>query len=592
MTETMKPRFESGEQFYDTAFYDLYTKLNYPPPWIQEGKNYSPNDAYSIMHPTWMPDTIPATPDFSIYELFQKTAKRSPDEIAVIFLDKKTTYKELDQFIGKYATLLKNLGVKKGDVVAAILPNSLQHILAFYGAAKIGAVHSPINVMYQTDEIAYQLADSNAKTIVILDLFYGKVKELHDKKLFENIIVTNLKDYAAKDAVVSDAIKPLFDIPKQQIPGTIDMFDGIKNLTPTESSYDSSPKQDIALVLYTAGTTGPSKGVVVTHFNAVYNSISHTHAFKNWNHEVNFSIMPMFHTAGYYLHLLPVLYQGGTVIPIPMFDVKDAFRIIETYKVNVIFAPPTLYIAMFGQKELTEKHDLSSLIFTIACGAPVPHAVQKGWLELTGIKLVSGWGMTETNSGGIMSIPGIKEKSESIGVPIISETKIIDEKGNIVPRNEEGEIAYRGLQLAGGYLNKKEQTKESFLPDGWFKTGDRGFIDTEDFIHFVDRIKDLIIASGYNLAPTEVENVIYQLPGVAEAAVIGIPDEYRGETVKAVVVLTPEAKEKVTPEDIIDYCRKHLATFKVPRVVEIRDALPKSAVGKILRRALREEVTG
>ncbi len=430
------------------------------------------------------------------------------------------------------------------------------------------------------------------KNFMMLDLFYGKVKELHDKKTIENVILTNLKDFAAKEAVVSETIKPLFDVPKQQIPGTIDMIDEIQDLTPLEGSYDSSPKQDIALLLYTAGTTGPSKGVEVTHFNAVYNSISHTHAFKNWDQEVNFSIMPMFHTAGYYLHLLPVFYQGGTVIPIPMFDLKDAFRIIETYKVNVIFAPPTLYIALFGQKALIQKHDISSLTFTIACGAPVPHALQKGWRELTGIKLVSGWGMTETNSGGIMSIPGIKEKSEAIGIPIISEVKIVDDKANIVPRNEEGEIAYRGLQLARGYLNKKEQTKSSFLPDGWFRTGDRGFIDNEDFIHFVDRIKDLIITSGYNLAPTEVENVIYQLPGVAEVAVIGIPDTYRGETVKAAVVLTPEAKGEVSQKDIINYCRKHLATFKVPRVVEIRDSLPKSAVGKILRRALREKVSG
>lgn len=590
MTKIMAPRFEIGEKFYDAVFYDLYKKLDYPEPWIEEGRNYSQNDSYSIMHPTWILETIPATPDLSIYELLQKTVERSPDDIAVIFFDKKTTYKELDTLIGKYAALLKTLGVKKGDVVAAILPNSLQHIVAFYGAAKIGAAHTPINVMYQADEIAYQLRDSNAKTLVMLDLVYGKVKELHDEKIVENVILTNLKDFAAKDAAVSETIKPLFDIHKEKISGTIDMLDGIKDLTPLEDSYKSSPKQDIALLLYTAGTTGTPKGVQVTHFNAVYNSISHTHAFKNWNHEVNYSIMPMFHTAGYYLHLLPVFYQGGTVIPIPMFDLKDAFKIIETYKVNVVFAPPTLYVAFLSQKALLEKHDISSLKCTIACGAPVPYAVQKGWSEVTGIKLLSGWGMTETNSGGIMSIPGIKEKSESIGVPVLSEVKIIDDNGDIVPRNQEGEIVYRGLQLARGYLNKKEQTKASFLPDGWFKTGDRGFIDNEDFVHFVDRIKDLIIASGYNLAPTEVENVIYQIPGVAEVAVIGIPDAYRGETVKAAVVLTPGAKGKVTQADIIDYCRKHLATFKVPKVVEIRDSLPKSAVGKILRRMLREEL--
>jgi long-chain acyl-CoA synthetase len=181
MTKIMAPRFEVGEKFYDAAFYDLYKKLDYPDPWIEEGRNYSQNDSYSMMHPTWLHETIPATPDVSIYELLEKTIEKYPDEIAVIFFDKKTTYKELDTLIGKYAALLKTLGVKKGDAVAAILPNSLQHIVAFYGAAKIGAAHTPVNVMYQADEIAYQLKDSNVITLVMLDLLYGKVKDLHDE---------------------------------------------------------------------------------------------------------------------------------------------------------------------------------------------------------------------------------------------------------------------------------------------------------------------------------------------------------------------------------------------------------------------------
>ena len=297
--------------------------------------------------------------------------------------------------------------------------------------------------------------------------------------------------------------------------------------------------------------------------------------------------MPMFHTAGYFLHLLPVMYQGGTVVPIPMFDIKDAFRVIETYKVNVIFAPPTLFIALMSQEKLMETHDLTSLKVSIGCGAPVPVAVQENWLRCSGVRLVNGWGMTETNSGGIISIPGIKEKPDSIGIPVYSEVKICDEMGAIVNRNVEGEICYRGLQLARGYLNKPEATAEAFLTDGWFRTGDRGLIDDEYFVHFIDRIKDLIVASGYNIAPVEVENVIYTHPAVAEVAVVGVPDEYRGETVKAVVALKAEFKDKVTDQEIMDHCRKHLATFKVPKTVLFMDSLPKSAVGKILRRVLR-----
>jgi long-chain acyl-CoA synthetase len=271
-----------------------------------------------------------------------------------------------------------------------------------------------------------------------------------------------------------------------------------------------------------------------------------------------------------------------------MFDLADAFRVIETYGVNVIFAPPTFFIAMMSNQELIKSHDITSLAVTIGCGAPVPVAVQNSWQKATGVKLVNGWGMTETNSGGIISIPGIKEKDDSIGIPVFSEVKITDEKGNIVARNQEGEICYRGLQLAKGYLNKPEETANAFLSDGWFRTGDRGYVDEEDFVHFVDRIKDLIVASGYNIAPVEVENVIYRHPGVAEVAVIGVADSYRGETVKAVVAPKPEYRDRITDKEIIELCKKHLATFKVPRAVEFRDSLPKSAVGKILRRLLRD----
>ena len=590
MGNEMIPRFKAGKNFFDQAFYDCYQGIDYPSEWLEEAKTYAPEDAYVISHPTWFFETLPSIPKISIYQLFEKTVHVHPDETAVIFLDKGITYRELDQLIRKYAALLKDLGVGKGDVVAAMLPNSLQHVVAFYAAAFLGAIHTPINVMYQADEVEYQILDAGAKSILILDLLADKVQGLKDKGIIENVIVTNIKDWAAGDVVVSETLRFFWDIPKNPIPGAHDFFDAIEKYAPLSAPVSVVPEDETALLLYTAGTTGKSKGVIETHFNLVFNSLTHTHAFRAWeDREVNFSIMPMFHTAGYFLHLLPAFYQGGTVIPIPMFDLADAFRVIEAYGVNVIFAPPTLFIALMSRKDLVENHDLSSLKVTIGCGAPVPIAVQESWLALTGIQLVNGWGMTETNSGGIISIPGIKEKSDAIGIPVYSEVKIIDDDGRIVQRNIEGEICYRGLQVAAGYLNKPEETRAAFLPDGWFRTGDRGFLDEDDFVYFVDRIKDLIVASGYNLAPVEVEDVIYKHPTVAEVAVVGVADDYRGETVKAFISLKPEYKDKTTGQEIIDFCKQHLATFKVPRMVEFRDALPKSAVGKILRRVLREE---
>ena len=590
MPEIMEPRSRSGDRFYDKYFYRIYSRIGYPAQWIEEGRAYAPSDSYVISHPSWFVEEMPKVPNVSLYGLFKRTVENHPDDTAVVFLDKKIRYKDLDGLACRYAALLEDLGVKKGDVVSAMLPNSLQHWVAFYGAAKLGAVHNPINVMYQTDEVAYQVGDSGAKVVLALDLLYDKLKPLKENGMLENIIVTNIKDFAAQDAVIPAAIKPLWDIPKQKIADALDLFETLDKYKPLKGDAECSPRHDAALLLYTAGTTGRSKGVIETHFNLVFNSLSHVHAARIFQDNIiNYSIMPMFHTAGYFLYTLPTFYQGGTVIPIPMFDLEYTYRIIQDYGVNVLFAPPTLFIALMSNEGLLKKYDISSLKLTIGCGAPVPLAVQKQWEALSGISLTNGWGMTETNSGGTISIPGRKEKLDSIGIPVYSEVKIVDDKGNIVPRGEQGEILYRGLQVAKGYLNKPEETEKTFQADGWLRTGDRGYVDEEDFVYFVDRVKDLIIASGYNIAPVEVEDVIYEHPGVSEVAVIGIPHEYRGETVKAFVVLKDDAKGKVTEQDIIEHCRKRLATFKVPRLVEFRDSLPKSAVGKVLRRVLKEE---
>lgn len=298
--------------------------------------------------------------------------------------------------------------------------------------------------------------------------------------------------------------------------------------------------------------------------------------------------MLMFHTAGYFLHPLPTFYQKGTVIPVPIFHATEALRIIQQYKVNTIFGPPTFYIGLMQHPQLRD-YDLSNLELTIGCGAPVPVAVQRQWQELVGITLTNGWGMTETNCGGYISTVGKKEKLDSIGVPIAGEIKIIDEEGRVVPQGQEGEALYRGFQVAKGYLNKPEQTRETFLEDGWMKTGDVMYTDEEDFVHFVDRKKDLIIASGYNIAPVEVEDVIYEHPAVLETAVIGIPHPYQGETVKAFISLKEGFKGKVTEQEIKDFCKGRLASFKVPTEVEFIDEVPKNAVGKALRRILREK---
>jgi long-chain acyl-CoA synthetase len=567
--------------------------FGYPEKWLQESSMYGVEDSYLITQPGWSVEPIPPIPEISIYEIFAASARKYPDDVAVIFLDRKITYRDMDDMINRYASLLLDLGVRKGDVVATMLPNCFQHWLAFFGANRIGAAHTPLNVMYKDREIAYQIKNSGAKTVVTFDVFYQLYfAKLRDEIGLQNVIVTNLKDFASPDtnADALGMLKPFWDAPKRSLPGTVDLFDAIARYQPTREKVACNPREDTALILYTSGTTSAEpKGVIETHFNLVFNALSHSHMLITLKkREVNFSIMPMFHTAGYFLHTLPVFYQGGTVIPIPLFMPDEALRIMSTQGVNTLFAPPTLYIALMQNPRIGEV-DLSSLELTVGCGAPVPVAVMQQWEKRTGLRLTNGWGMTETNCGGCMSIAGRKEMLDSIGIPIGCEIKIVDEKGHVVPRGQIGEAMVRGFQVAKGYLNKPAQTEATFLPDGWMHTGDTMFIDTEDFVHFVDRGKDLIIASGYNITPVEVENVIYEHPAVLETAVVGIPHEYRGETVKAFVALKPGFQGKVTEQEIIDFCKDKLATFKVPRYVEFIDAIPKNVVGKALRRVLREQ---
>ncbi len=590
MKKIMPPRLKAGNDFFDDKFNQFYSSIGYPDEWIEQGKEYATDDAYVISHPSWFLELMPPPPMISIYQLLKETAKKHPDETAVIFLDKKITYAELDLLIGKYAALLRKLGIKKGSVVATMLPNSLQHIVAFYAVTMIGAVHMPIDVMFKTEEIAYQLKDSGSKIIFVLEHLYERVRPLKEEGQIDTIITTHLKDWAAPDAVVPKGLKVCWDTPKLELSDALNFFDAIAALEPVIELPVIEPKTDPALLLYTAGTIGQSKGVIETHFNLVFNSLSHSHAFRvTEEREVNFSIMPMFHTSGYLLHQLPVLYQGGTVIPIPIFDIEDSYRIISTYKVNVIFAPPTFFIALMSKKEIIERYPLNSIKMTIACSAPVPNEVQEEWKNLTGLDLVNGWGMTETNSGGIISIPNIKEKLNSIGIPVFSEVKITDDDGQTVKRNTEGEICYRGLQVAAGYLNKPRETETTFLPDGWLRTGDKGHIDDEDFVYITGRIKELILVSGYNVSPLEIEHILYQHPAVEEVIVTGHPDPYRGETVKATISLRFEYMGKITEKDIIDFCKERMATYKVPRIIDFRDILPKSPTGKLIRKMVKDE---
>ncbi len=545
---------------------------------MAEGKEL----AYIAFDPAWGYEEMPLVPEIPLFELLRRSAAEYREKTALISLDYKITYGEMDAYSDRLAAALAGMGVSKGDRVATMLPNCAQHVIAFHGIIKAGAVSVPCNVMMKGEELTYILNDSGAETVICLDLFYPLLQSIAQRTKVNNVITVHLKDFCAAGAWVP----PLLDREKMQFPGTADLMEIISKPQPDPPRPDLDPRRDLALLLYTAGTTGFPKGVMETHYNMVYNCLSHSHLMGLNGEDVNLQIMPMFHTSGYFLGLHPVLYRGGTVVLMPMFDPGELLKIIDRYKVNVMFAPPTLYVALLNHSDISS-YDLSHFKLATGCGAPVPTALQRKWKELTGVDLTNGWGMTETNCGGIMSLPH-KKNLDSIGVPVAGEVKIVDPEGKTLPRGEVGEICFRGPQVARGYWNKPEETALAFDDEGWLHTGDAGYMDAEGFIYFVDRIKDLIISSGYNISPFEVESVIMKHPAVSETAVIGVPDPYRGETVKAFITLKGEYRGRITAEDIDRFCRENMATYKRPRIIEFVDELPKNAVGKVLKRRLRD----
>jgi long-chain acyl-CoA synthetase len=324
---------------------------------------------------------------------------------------------------------------------------------------------------------------------------------------------------------------------------------------------------------------------MLTHHNLVYNAASQSENFGLNDSDVNLVLFPLFHVSGYMLATLCMFYVGGTTILEPRFDAHRYLKNLHKYRVTGFFAPPTVYIAFLNQPDFG-RYDLKNLRIAGASGAPVPLAVQAKWKERTGLQVLKGYGLTETTAGAMVSLPN-KFNHDAIGVPLGGTVKIVNDDGDPVAIGEQGEILFQGPQVAKGYWNKPEETAATFQ-EGWLRTGDLATMDQDGFVFFVERKKDLIIASAYKIAPAEVEEVLYRHPDIREAAVIGVPDEYRGETVKAFVVLKDDSKGKITEADIIQYGRENMAAYKYPRLVEFVDELPKSLLGKVLRQKLRE----
>ena len=543
------------------------------------------------------PADIPTSldfPDVPLSQFLTDSYNNSPNKVAIHFMGKDITFKELYESALKFANYLRSLGVEKGDRVAIILPNCPQSVIAYFGTLYVGGIVVQTNPLYTERELQYQMADSGAKVVLVMDILYPRVMKIIKETSIENVIVTGIKDYLPfpKNLIYPFIQKKQYGFSvKVEHSGSNHLFtEVIKTSTPTPIDYPNfDPENDLALLQYTGGTTGFPKGVMLTHRNLVANTKMCDAWLSQTKHgeEVVLGMLPFFHVYGMTTVLILSVMTRNKMVLIPKFDVDQALKTIDKLKPTLFPGAPTMYIGLLNHPDI-EKYDLSSIKACLSGSAPLPVEVQEKFEAVTGGKLVEGYGLTETAPVTHANFIWANRISGSIGVPWPNTDAVILRSGEseVLPPGEIGEIAIKGPQVMKGYWNRPEDTAATFN-DGWFLTGDLGYMDENGYFYVVDRKKDMIIAGGFNIYPREVEEILYEHEAIQECVVAGIPDPYRGETVKAYIVLK-EGKE-VTEKELNEYCRQNLASYKVPRYYEFRDELPKTAVGKILRRTLIDE---
>ncbi|MEA2662623.1 MAG: long-chain acyl-CoA synthetase, partial [Chloroflexota bacterium] len=532
-----------------------------------------------------------------LHALLDDAAESYPGSTATIFFNAKKSYRSLLRDAKRFSAGLRALGVTKGDRVAIDLPNCPQFLIAFFGALRIGAVVVPCNPLYTPPELRHQLADAGAETIVVLSRVYPVVKAAREGTKLRNIIVTNIKEE------MPPVLRTLFTLAKEKKEGHRQPFAGdpgaiafrtVLGLKGDDSAADVSP-DDVALLQYTGGTTGTSKGAMLSHRALVANTLQ----CKAWfggamrdGQDAVMAVMPLFHVYGLTTVMNFAVQSGGAMILEPQLDLAHVLKDTQAHKPTLFHGAPRIYNAIINSP-LAKNYDLRSIVACISGSAPLMLETARRFKELTGGNLVEGYGLTEaspvTHCNPVFD--PAKNRIGTIGLPFPdTESRLVDlETGDRdAAPGEAGELVVRGPQLMDGYYNKPEETAQA-IRDGWLHTGDIATIDADGYVAIVDRKKEMIIVSGYNVYPREVEETLAKHAAVLEGAAIGVPHPIKGEEVKAFVVLKPG--QTATAEELIAFCREQLAPFKVPKAIEFRDALPKTLIGKVLRRQLAEEDT-
>jgi len=543
------------------------------------------------------PDNIPTSLEYEaipLQEYLTRASSKTPSKVAIHFMGKDITYKELYESSLKFANYLVSIGIEKGDRVAIMLPNCPQGVIGYFGVLYAGGIVVQTNPLYTEREIEYQMKDSGAKVILSLDILYPRIAKVMKGTHLEHVIITAIKDYLP---FPKNLIYPFIQKKQYGFKVTVEhsgsnhLFTEIIRVSTTESIVlNFNIEEDIALLQYTGGTTGYPKGVMLTHKNLIAN----VQMCSVWmsectpGEEVIMGVLPFFHVYGMTTVLLLSVMRGDKMVLLPKFDVETTLKTIQKQKTTLFPGAPTLYIGLLNHPDIA-KYNLSSIKACMSGSAPLPIEVQEKFEKITGGKLVEGYGLTETSPVTHCNFIWHNERVKgSVGVPWPNTDAAILQVDSTepLPIGEIGEIAVKGPQVMKGYWNRPEDT-EMAMRDGWFLTGDLGYMDDKGYFYVVDRKKDIIIAGGFNIYPREIEEVLYEHEAVQECVALGVPDPYRGETVKAFIVL--KEGMKATEEEFNTYCRENLAAFKVPRIYEFRDELPKTAVGKILRRTLQDE---
>jgi len=546
------------------------------------------------------PEGVPKSidyPEIPVHELLRRAAKEFGDRPAITFYGKSISYRALDAAVDRFAAGLRGIGVLPADLVSLVLPNTPHFIVAFFGVLRAGGIVVQTNPLYTPRELEGLWTDAGVETVVTLDLFWHNVSKARANAGVKRLVVCDVGEFLKAPLRQLYPIKKRRDLKKQghwplDIPheAGIHRFADLARTPASPPSETRASLDDVAVLQYTGGTTGTSKGAMLTNRNLIANAMQVAAWFSAGSHrsEKLLGAIPLFHVYGLTAVMLLSVVAGIEVILYPNpREIGAILKLINKTKPSLFPGVPTMYIAILRHPKLA-KYDLRSIRACISGAAPLPNEVRKQFEAATGGRLVEGYGLTEASPVTHCNpLNGVVK--ECIGIPFPdTDAKVVDpdDPSRELAQGDVGELAVRGPQVMKGYWNKPEETR-MVLRDGWLLTGDLAKMDTDGYFYIVDRKKDIILCSGYNVYPREVEEVLFMHPAIGEAAAIGVPDPYRGETVKAFVVL--KAGKTATEAEVIAFCKERLAPFKVPKAVEFATALPMSLVGKVLRRQLREQ---